>query len=381
MRKQFIASLALVLGLGFGASVDAQSKKAPRKSVPASKIQPAKGGVRINGTLPDDSFDGEEVVLVRMKSEGFDTIAKAPIKGNKFAFTQTFEQDTTAVAELIFKRKFRTAVAFQNGTVLADLSTASATGTPLNDRFAKLIKDSKTLETSTKERFEAAKTDDEKNSIYSKYQADRLKLYEDAYKANLNNTIGARAAAYLFLGHNGATIEQIMQWRASASPVVLANPQVARTLKALDAEIATSAGKPFIDVLGKNDDGQPSKLSDFAGRGHYTLVDFWASWCGPCRRAMPGLKNIYAKYKDKGLQIVGLAVWDKWQEHLDAVKKDELPWPQIFNETEATDAYGVTGIPQILLIGPDGKIVARNLHGEESITALLEGILQKEGKL
>ena len=127
-----------------------------------------------------------------------------------------------------------------------------------------------------------------------------------------------------------------------------------------------------------SDEHANRKLSQYAGQGHYTLVDFWASWCGPCRRAMPGLKKIYETYHKDGLEIVGIAVWDQWADHLKAVESLALPWPQIFSP-KATDFYGVTGIPHIMLIDPQGKIIARSLHGEEDITKLLESEKSKNG--
>lgn len=142
---------------------------------------------------------------------------------------------------------------------------------------------------------------------------------------------------------------------------VLAVPSVERLKKSVAGQIATAEGKMFTDF-----EVNGVKFSDFVGKGKYVLVDFWASWCGPCRREMPNLKEIYAAYKDKGLKVLGMAVWDKPEDTKRAVTEMELPWEIWYNgQRENTDAYGILGIPTIILFDGDGKIVSRGLHGED----------------
>ena len=129
----------------------------------------------------------------------------------------------------------------------------------------------------------------------------------------------------------------------------------------------TMPGNQFRDFTGEDPEGNKVSLGDYVGKGQYVLVDFWASWCGPFRRAIKNeLLPIYEKYRNKGLGIVGVAVWDGKEDHLKAVEELGIAWPQIFDTegTTATELYGIMGIPQIMLVGPDGKIVARDLHGE-----------------
>ena len=101
------------------------------------------------------------------------------------------------------------------------------------------------------------------------------------------------------------------------------------------------------------------------------LIDFWASWCGPCRREIPLLVEIDKNYADKGVQVVGINVWDKKDAALKAVEQMGIKYPVIYTEDNtATDDYGVSGIPQILLIGPDGTILKRNLRGDDITKAI-----------
>ncbi len=121
----------------------------------------------------------------------------------------------------------------------------------------------------------------------------------------------------------------------------------------------------FIDFEVAQPDGKALRLSDFVGKGKYVLVDFWASWCGPCREEIPRLKDIYYQYNDKAFDIVGAPVYDKPENSQEAVEELKIPWKQILGVPESVPvAYGFDYIPYIILIGPDGTILARDLRGD-----------------
>jgi len=123
-------------------------------------------------------------------------------------------------------------------------------------------------------------------------------------------------------------------------------------------------------------ENQPVKLSDFKGK--YVLIDFWASWCGPCRAENPNVVKVYNQYKDNGFTVLGISLdnekgRDAW---LKAINKDQLTWTQVsdlkgwYNEVAAL--YSVKAVPQNFLIDPNGKIIAKNLRGEELAAKLKE---------
>ncbi len=125
-------------------------------------------------------------------------------------------------------------------------------------------------------------------------------------------------------------------------------------------------GQKFRDFSVVND-GKTTRLSDYVGRGQYVLVDFWASWCAPCRHDIPVLITAYEKYKDNGLIVLGVAVNEKPQYSLLFAKQMKIPYPLMLNAQHKSieDAYGFTGIPHTILFAPDGTILARGLRGKD----------------
>lgn len=143
--------------------------------------------------------------------------------------------------------------------------------------------------------------------------------------------------------------------------------QMGKNLAAkLEIARKTAIGKPAINVIQKNSKGKAISLASL--RGKYVLLDFWASWCGPCRAESPFLKKAYAAYKAKGFEIYAVSLDSKKDAWLKAIKDDELPWIHVSDlkglHNEAAVAYSVKGIPQNYLIDPQGNIVAIDLRGE-----------------
>jgi len=136
--------------------------------------------------------------------------------------------------------------------------------------------------------------------------------------------------------------------------------------QALDENLKkTSEGAMFVDFSAEYE-GQTQKLSDYVGKGKYVLVDFWASWCGPCRGEIPNLIEVYNKYKGKNFEVLGVATWDSPEDTKGAIEELKIPYPQIMNAQRAgSNAYGIKGIPEIILFAPDGKIIKRGLRGSE----------------
>ncbi|MDR0412284.1 MAG: TlpA family protein disulfide reductase [Dysgonamonadaceae bacterium] len=141
----------------------------------------------------------------------------------------------------------------------------------------------------------------------------------------------------------------------------------------------STPGNPFKDIVSKNPQGNGIKLSDYAGKGKYVLLDFWASWCPPCRAEMPRLVELYNRYKGADFEIVGYSLDKDNEAWKKGIEQLNMTWPQLsdcaFWDSPAVKSYAVQSIPCILLIGPDGKIIERGLTGED-LSGKLKALLK-----
>ena len=361
----------------------AQRKRPTKGKVTKVTItQPKAGNYRIDGIAPADA-NGQWVYLYKPSGQGASDSVQ--IANGRFTLERAVAEDGL-IAHFVIPRSYNLSFIPEEGIIKADLAASGATGTPLNDEHTKKSKYRKGLIEEARAKLKSIRADknlDDKakeeaqekvsDELYAKIKP----LAEADLKEHPNDAIGLIALQNL-LGMEDVNVAKAEALLQQAGDRLRAEESITKMVARLRRVEATQAGAQFVDFEGVDDANKAVRLSDYVGKGHYVLVDFWASWCGPCRREIGHLKKVRDAYTDKGLVILGTVVWDEMEDHLKAMKELEITWPQIFNKTEATELYGISGIPQIILFDPAGKIVARDLRGEE-INKLLDKALQDNG--
>lgn len=361
----------------------AQRKRPAKGKVTKVVIaQPKAGNYRIDGMAPADA-NGQWVYLYKPSGQGASDSVQ--IANGRFTLERAVAEDGL-IAHLVIPRSYNLSFIPEEGIIKADLAASGATGTPLNDEHTQKSKYRKGLIEEARAKLKSIRADknlDDKakeeaqekvsDELYAKIKP----LAEADLKEHPNDAIGLIALQNL-LGMEDVNVAKAEALLLQAGDRLRAEESITKMVARLRRVEATQAGAQFVDFEGVDDANKAVRLSDYVGKGHYVLVDFWASWCGPCRREIGHLKKVRDAYTDKGLVILGTVVWDEMEDHLKAMKELEITWPQIFNKTEATELYGISGIPQIILFDPAGKIVARDLRGEE-INKLLDKALQDNG--
>lgn len=328
----------------------------------------------IDGTVADSTLNGNLIYLTDMASR--DVLDSAVITDNKFHFTG--KADTAFIATLQ-SRPYRMHLIVENGNISVEMGESDKlSGTPLNDEMSTVMSAIDSLNNLfiAKQQEIVAKglSGEEAAAAWNEVQAGLMgeanKVLSKYFDRNNNNAVGA-----WILANWGLAPEELDSVINLSGDVLKANPLVKEMLKQLEMLKKTAVGQMFTDFTVEQPDGTKVSLSDYVGKGRYVLVDFWASWCGPCLREIPNIKELYDKYHDKGLDVLGVAVLDKPEDTQKAIEEMQVVWPQIINAQHIpTDLYGIQGIPHIILFAPDGTIAARDLREEamkEKVTEVM----------
>lgn len=332
---------------------------------------------KINGNLFLQSYDYKSD-----KYQNLDTM-----KVTDGAFTLTHDIDSAVIlyiaGEGISKPQMFVAEEGNIEIAFDSAAVAIAKGTPLNSAYQEYVDKRNSFNVKMREvsklSSEAAKEkkltpeyekelDDKYNSLY-----DELRNYTFGFvKSNIDNPVGKFILLDRGRSFDLAQLEEVVPKAASLKT----NPKFDLIEKRLHALKTTSVGEKFTDIKAQTPDGKEIALSDYAGKGKYVLVDFWASWCPPCRKEMPEVVKIYNQYKNKGFEIVGVSLDSKKEDWEKGIKDLNISWPQMSDlnrwDSQLSTAYAVNSIPHMVLLDKEGKIIARGINAHELSAKLKE---------
>lgn len=306
------------------------------------------GAYNVTVTCGEDA-DGAMAYLVNYDTG--DKIDSVTVADSKAVFKGNLND--VAVARLIIDGQRVAQFILEDGDIAVDAATRKVQGGKYNNLMNELDAQVEPIA----QRFQTAANDSVRQAIYNEYTS----FMQKSMTENLDNPIG-----YMFFLQQAYEMEPSeVEAMVEQHPSLKKYKRVEKLIQANKNKAATQPGSKFADFeIGY--DGAKHRLSDVVGKGQYVLVDFWASWCGPCIRQTAVIKDLYNEYKDKGLKVLGVAVWDEPDDTKKAITQHGLEWECWLNgQNTPTDIYGISGIPCIILFGPDGTILSRDKQDEE----------------
>lgn len=274
-------------------------------------------------------------------------------------------------------------------TSVDSFSNVQVKGSPAHIEFAKLNALAKPYQEKMQPLLEKyneygkAKDKENQSKVEAAIDAIDAEKNEKVYGEYVRNNPNSPIALYALQQYAGWDInaDKVEPLYNSLSSENKNYPSAADFKEKIEIAKKTGIGRMAMDFTQNDTLGNPVSLSSFKGR--YVLVDFWASWCGPCRAENPNVVKVFQKYKDRNFHIIGVSLDRPGQKErwMKAIHEDKLEWTQLsdlkFWDNEVAKQYGINAIPQNLLLDPEGKIIAKNLRGEELDQRLGEVI---EGK-
>lgn len=355
----------------------------------------------ISGTVADTKMEGKTVYKMSSVSDSKTkpVVDSTTVRNGKYTFKGIAENPDYCIVYIPSEGGmtqppvFYATVVLENGTI--DISTngdneTTVSGTPFNDSYQAHIKEYQAISKVFKkayDRLESAKKDgtelnacesDSLNKVIDDCRKKFISVKYDYVKDNINNP-----ATWSSDLHNAAYAEPTIEGKrallAGANKYTMSTPIYKKIAENIDILEKTSVGNMFTNFSMEDSDGNMVSLSDYVGKGRYVLMDFWASWCAPCRAEMPNVIEAYKKYGGKELEIIGVSLDSKKEAWLKAIEELELPWIQLSDlkgwDCIGSKKYGVTGVPATVLFDKEGRIIARNLRGKE-LQSKLEELLK-----
>lgn len=341
--------------------------------------QETENAYTINGTF-EAAGENDSVSLQLVEGRKLVDLQKVPVVNGKFQIKGI--ADSVQVAAVSVGDAF-CQLFLEPGQIKVDLKLGQmvfALGTPNNNAYESFMSDMKALEDEYAEIARNAQdpelTDAQRKEIKEQLGNFEAKYYE-AVKNSINDNVGNDFGLYnlcnSYYYYTPEELAPVLEGYIAAFPT---NARLKQIKRHNDITLETSVGKQFKDFEMADVNGDMHSLAEYIAANKVTLVDFWASWCGPCRAEMPAVKAAYDAYKKKGFGIVGVSLDSNQSAWTSAIKNLGMEWSHLSDlkgwNNAAAKLYGVNSIPATVLVAQDGTILARNIRGEEIQKKLAE---------
>ena len=359
-----------------------------------------KGKFTLNGdvkNVPDQQVYLEQLFFTSQEPQVLDT---ADIKDGKFKVSSTASED--GLYRIRFEKMNSGFIFINDKTAInfkADVKDVSLEGptfnSPANEALKKLlinIEGQRMTLVSTSKQVDSLKTNQASDSAISaaSLQLSTVTNNFNKFITGYIDTVSQPVVALFALGYTqgidpaklNAVVPTLVKRFPTHQGVIGVVTQFNAMITEQNKPAPAKTGVPGVgsiapDFTMADTSGKPFTLSQLKGK--YVLVDFWASWCGPCRGENPNLVAAYNKFKDKNFTVLGVSLDDNKEKWLQAIKTDKLAWKQVSDlkgwENATVSMYGYDGIPYNVLIDPSGKIIATSLR-EAALQATLAKVLQ-----
>ncbi len=330
----------------------------------------AQSGYKVTGTV--EGMPDGKAIIATVNGSSLDTLAKADVKNGSFEFTGNVSEPTGAYIMVIGQRG---AIPFmlENANITvnagqAGLTVTGSEGQKIYDQFMAINTTTQQEAMKLQQEYQAANGDQAKmqavQEAYAKLMTDAQAKETELIKANPDSYV----STFVIVSSMGQMeYEQLKERYNLLGEKAKASAQG----KAIAAQIAklesTAMGQIAPNVTITTPEGESISLYDIKGK--VKLIDFWASWCGPCRGENPHVVEIYKEYHPKGLEIFGVSLDNNKEAWVKAIADDGLVWKHGSDlkgwQSAPAQLYSVSGIPHTVLLDENNKIIAKNLRGDE----------------